>query len=1438
MYSAPTARPWSLRARLATIAASAALIAGVLIAIPATVAPTPPPAANATFDFTCTSTQGFAYFVNTNAGSVSMVYSGTDQTIRNIPLGGGAPFGVAATPDGSHVYVAGGPGGVSVIDTDTLQVSSISDPSFSTPVGAWASPDGQRIFVSNHGANTVSVISTATNTVTNVIDLGGGGAEPGYMDASGNLLFVARDTAGTGPNTGSGPGSGPVAVIDMTTGSLVRVVPTGAGVGGAHTVAVNGTFIAYAMQGTTIDIRDQADPSALIRQINVPTNIGALHGISFVNGTNYLIAVSTGGRALVYDASTGVLERTLVGSTNMRTPVVSPLVNPDGSRDVWIAAGSGPTGGIADLITVQGPPVDWTLQQGVTNLQNFPDGHSPAFSCMRPLEADKAFAADTIPLAGSTRLTITIRNNNLAPTAGLTNAGVTDDLPSNIRVAATPNAATTCTSGTVTAAAGGTALTLAGASVPAATVDAAGVKEPGTCTVSVDVVGIASGTQTNTVPAGALTADLVGGSLDPFSAPITVLPPALRITKTHNDADGQVAPGQTVTYTVTVQNTATIDQDGITIGDTLPAGVTYVPQSTVATQGTTTRDNATGGATADLAGGDPTTGTLVSPADGFTIPAGESMTVQYQVTIDAPIQPASFLNTASVTSTQEPDAITSDVTLTPIPADISVEKDVLSAPTQTGNPGEYTTTSRITVTNAGGATGAYDLADDLSFGASQTVVSSSFARSATSTDPAQTGVAGASPTTADPVQIVANESLDGGRSEVWDVTTVFRVDMKAATAGTTDCSSADDPATGTRNIATLTSAGATSTADACAPVPALTIDKQPGTIATGADGRADAGDTITWPVVVTNNGSVTLTQVVVTDPVAETLTCPAATLDAGASVTCQASKALTQGEINAGSIQNTATADSAETGSAEDTVATPIAVVATLTLTKTAGTPTDVNASGITDEGDTVGYTFRVTNTGNVPVTALAISDPRMGAVTCQATSLAPGASTDCATDAFYTVTAADERAGVVTNTATAAATTPAGAAVTSNQAQASVTVAQPAPRLTLDKRTTATSFDRIGDVIEYTFAVENTGNVPVMALVINDPMLDAPATCATTALGVDESTTCRGAHTVVQADLDAGRVRNTATASGSAPGGTPVQSPADTVDVAFTATPALALTKSVDALGDTNADGFVDPGDTVRWAFVVENTGNVPIDGITITDPMIGPATCDSQLALPGERIRCVADAVYVLTDEDAQRGSVDNSATAAGQPVCPPNVDGSARVCDPVVSNASTTSTPVSTTPKPALSLDKRAAAPVDADGDGRIGAGDTIAYSFTVVNTGNALIRDVRVVDPMVGVVACAATDLAVGAETQCTAAPYAITAADMAAGGVHNEAHASATGPGGLSIDSNTDSIDTPLAPLPRLPRTGAEPNGLLLGLFVTLLGAGTLWVSVRRRRRGV
>ena len=94
---------------------------------------------------------------------------------------------------------------------------------------------------------------------------------------------------------------------------------------------------------------------------------------------------------------------------------------------------------------------------------------------------------------------------------------------------------------------------------------------------------------------------------------------------------------------------------------------------------------------------------------------------------------------------------------------------------------------------------------------------------------------------------------------------------------------------------------------------------------------------------------------------------------------------------------------------------------------------TDTNGDGRAGVGDQITWTFTLTNTGSRTLDTLSVTDPTAGPVTCPVTTLAPGASTTCTADANRTITQADVDAGVVSNTATAAAVDSSGNPVSSN---------------------------------------------------------------------------------------------------------------------------------------------------------------------------------------------------------------------------------------------------------------------------------------------------------------------------------------------------------------------------------------------------------------------
>lgn len=570
--------------------------------------------------------------------------------------------------------------------------------------------------------------------------------------------------------------------------------------------------------------------------------------------------------------------------------------------------------------------------------------------------------------------------------------------------------------------------------------------------------------------------------------------------------------------------------------------------------------------------------------------------------------------------------------------------------------------------------------------------------------------------------------------------------------------------------------------------PGIDLVKSGGSIADLDGNGPDAGDTIAYAFKVTNTGAVALDPVTVRDPRVGPVTCPTGPLAPGASRTCSTvTYALTQADVDAGSVLNTATAQGTTAAGPvvrdTDAVTTPIAGRAGIQLDKSVGRTVDANRTGREDAGDTLTYSFKVTNTGTVSLNPVTVSDPKVGTVTCPSGALAPGASRTC-TAAAYVLTRDDVAAGTVVNRAVATGRPPTGASVSDDDTQR-VTIPQYAS-IQLDKRaggvvdTDGNGVDP-GDTIAYSFVVTNTGTVPLSPVTVSDPRLTS-VTCPSGPLAAGDSLTCTApAYALTQADLDAGSVVNTATAEGTPPSGTSVKD-SDTVTVPVAQRAALRLDKRSAGVVDANGDGLDSAGDTIAYGFKVTNTGTVSVSDLAVSDPAVGPIACPSGTLAPGASVDC-SPATHVLTADDVVAGRVVNTATASAAGI------GGTRVSDD-----DTATTPVVRTPR--LVLDKTASPVYDASGDGDQGVGDTIAYAFTVTNTGNLPLDPVTLRDPLLGPLSCPAGPLAPGAQVACDGATYTITAADVARGRVDNTATATGRPPVGADVAAS-DSTRTPI-----------------------------------------
>ncbi len=212
----------------------------------------------------------------------------------------------------------------------------------------------------------------------------------------------------------------------------------------------------------------------------------------------------------------------------------------------------------------------------------------------------KSFSPTSIPVNGTSTLTITITNPNGTQIVGLS---FTDTYPANLKNASTPALGNTC-GGTATGAANATSLSLSGGSL------AAGAS----CTITVSVTSAAAGSYLNPPSSMSVTVtNAPAGSLAANAATLTVVNPP-GVTKSFGT--NPILAGGTSLLTITLSNGNAVAITGVIFTDTYPVGVT---------NSTTASTTCGGTATAVVSGG------TVSLSGG-SIPAGGSCTVTVTVT--------------------------------------------------------------------------------------------------------------------------------------------------------------------------------------------------------------------------------------------------------------------------------------------------------------------------------------------------------------------------------------------------------------------------------------------------------------------------------------------------------------------------------------------------------------------------------------------------------------------------------------------------------------------------------------------------------------------------------------------------------------------------------------------------------------------------------------
>lgn len=281
------------------------------------------------------------------------------------------------------------------------------------------------------------------------------------------------------------------------------------------------------------------------------------------------------------------------------------------------------------------------------------------------------------------------------------------------------------------------------------------------------------------------------------------------------------------------------------------------------------------------------------------------------------------------------------------------------------------------------------------------------------------------------------------------------------------------------------------------------------------------------------------------------------------------------------------------------------AAAPSVAIAKTTSNTIDVapSDSPIIYKGDVANWYYEVTNTGNVPLTSVTVTDNQGVVVTCPSTTLAPGAVMMCRGDGIAI-------AGTYTNIGT----------VVASYNGDTVTASDPSGYFGLDpeieiSKTPATQTVIAGETATFTLVITNTGNVTLSSVSVSDSLTPS---CAgpLAALGVGESVTVTCAAGSVMSPFT-----NTAVATGTY--GTRTVSDTATAAVLVDYLPDIAVTKTA------NPTSVPETGGSVTFTVVVTSSGVDPFTLNTLTDSVYGnldgKGSCDvPQTIAAGGQYTC----------------------------------------------------------------------------------------------------------------------------------------------------------------------------------------------------------------------
>ena len=484
--------------------------------------------------------------------------------------------------------------------------------------------------------------------------------------------------------------------------------------------------------------------------------------------------------------------------------------------------------------------------------------------------------------------------------------------------------------------------------------------------------------------------------------------------------------------------------------------------------------------------------------------------------------------------------------------------------------------------------------------------------------------------------------------------------------------------------------------------PSISINK----LTNGSDGPFIlVGEPVVWSYQLTNTGNRTLSNISVIDNQGVTVVCPETTLAVGQSITCDAN-----GLAITGPYSNTATVSAvseATTVTASDSSSYFGAAPSMTLLKKTNGVD-----SAEVPVGDSVTWTYLVTNTGNVAIDSVVVTDNLVSQITCPKNTLAIAETMTCSATGV-----ADK--GYYENIGTARANFQ-GTVVSAEDASEYYGIEA---KISIQKTTNGQDGGTIIYLtpIEWQYLVTNTGNVTLSNIVVVDDK-GLTVVCPFTSLAQGEAMTCTASGLA-----GIGNYSNIGSVTASY--GSLLASANDTSSY-FGANPILTLKKF------TNGEEapYIRVGDPVNWTYLVTNTGNVTVSGISVLDDQGVTVTCPKSVLEISEAMTCTGSGTATL-------GWYRNLGTVNG-------------TFEQTNVSAKDSSTYFGYTLS--ITVDKR----TNGSDNPTITAGSPVVWTYQVKNNSNVAVDTLTVVDDQGVSVTCPKTSLEPTEEIQCTASGTAI------------------------------------------------------------------------------